>query len=78
MCWLLLVLDRHVAPLHSDVLVLLVLLVVLERLARPLLWFVPFLVVDTPYEQHVQPTCDAKDRSGDSLGALKGCKSVHN
>ena len=64
--WLTFVLDRHVAPLHSDVLVLLVLLVVLERLARPLLWFVLSLLVETPYEQHVQPRCVVKDRSGDS------------
>ena len=57
---------RHVAPLHSVVLVVLALLVVLERLARPLLWFVLSLLVETPYELHVQPMCDVKDRSGDS------------
>ena len=59
--WLTFVLDRHVAPLHSGVLVL---LVVLERLARPLLWFVLSLLVEPPYELHVQPTCVVKDRSG--------------
>ena len=62
--WLTLVLDRHVAPLHS---VVLVLLVVLERLARSLFWFVLSLrvLVEAPYELHVQPTCVVKDRSGD-------------
>ena len=57
---------RHVAPLHSVVLVVLVLLVVLERLARSLLLFVLSLLVETPFELHVQPTCVVKDRSGDS------------